>query len=72
MHTQHKKLQTYEKELFLSSCVVAECYTAIKNILNKKIQEYVVVQIRAAELAYKRRIQMKHLLRPTPQFLLEG
>jgi hypothetical protein len=51
MQTQHKKLQTHEKELFLRSCVVAECHTANKNILNKKIREYVVVHMRAAELA---------------------
>jgi hypothetical protein len=55
MQTLHKKLQTHEKELFLQSCVVAACHTASKNILNKKIQEYVVVHMRAAELAYKRR-----------------
>jgi hypothetical protein len=72
MHTQHKKLQTYEKELFVQSCVVAEYHTASKNILNKKIREYVVVHMRAAELAYKRRIQTKHFFRPTPRFLLEG
>jgi hypothetical protein len=52
MQTQHKKLQTHEKELFLRCCVVAECHTASKNILNKKIREYVVVHMRAAELAY--------------------
>jgi hypothetical protein len=51
---------------------VAECHTASKNILNKKIREYVVVHMRAAELAYKRRVQTKNLLRPTPRFLLEG
>jgi hypothetical protein len=39
MQTQHKKLQKHEKELFLRSCVVAECHTASKNILNKKLQE---------------------------------
>jgi hypothetical protein len=72
MQTQHKKLQTHEKELFLRSCLVAECHTASKNILNKKIREYVVVHMRAAELAYKRRVQTKNLLRPTPRFLLEG
>jgi hypothetical protein len=72
MQTQHKKLQTHEKELFLRSCVVDECHTASKNILNKKIREYVVVHMRAAELAYKRRVQTKNLLRPTPRFLLEG
>jgi hypothetical protein len=37
MQMQHKKLQTQEKELFLQSCVVEECYTASKNIVNKKI-----------------------------------
>jgi hypothetical protein len=45
MQTQHKKLQTHEKELFLQSYVVAECDTASKNIPNKKIQEYVVVHM---------------------------
>jgi DUF4097 and DUF4098 domain-containing protein YvlB len=53
MQTQHKKLQMHEKQLFLRSCVVAECHTASTNILNKKIREYVVVHIEAAELAYK-------------------
>jgi hypothetical protein len=72
MQTQHKKLQMPEKELFLRSCVVAECHTASKNILNKNIQEYVVVHMRAAELAYKRHVQTKNLLRPTSHFLLEG
>jgi hypothetical protein len=52
MQMQHKKLQTHEKELFLRRCVGAECHTASKNILNKKIREYVVVHMRAAELAY--------------------
>jgi hypothetical protein len=41
-------------------------------IFLKKIREYVVVHMRAAELAYKRRVQTKNLLRPTPRFLLEG
>jgi hypothetical protein len=72
MQTQHKKLHTYEKELFLRSCEVAECDTATKNILDKKIQEYVVVHMRAAELAYKRCVQTKNLLRLTPRFLLEA
>jgi hypothetical protein len=48
MQTQHKKLQTHEKELFLRSCVVAECHTTSKNILNKEIREYVVVHMRVA------------------------
>jgi hypothetical protein len=72
MQTQHKNLQTHEKELFLQTCMGAECHTASKNILKKKIREYVVVHMRAAELGYKRRIQTKHLLRPTPHFLLDG
>jgi hypothetical protein len=72
MQTRNKKLQTHEKELFLRNCVVAECDLASKNILNKKLREYVVVHMRATELAYKRRIQTKNLLRPTPRFLLEG
>jgi hypothetical protein len=72
MQMQHKKLQTHEKELFLRSCVVAECHTASKNIRNKTTQEYVVVHMRAAELADKRHVQTKNLLRPTPRFLLEG
>jgi hypothetical protein len=72
MQTQHKKLQMHEKELFLRSCVVPECHTASKNILNKKIREYMVVHMRAAELAYKRRVQTKNLLRPAPRILLEG
>jgi hypothetical protein len=71
MQTQHKKPQTDEKELFLRSCVVAECHTASKLFL-KKIQEYVVVHMRATDLAYKRHVQMKNLLRPTPRILLEG
>jgi hypothetical protein len=37
MQTQHKKPQTHVKELFLGSGVVAESYTASKNVLNKKI-----------------------------------
>jgi hypothetical protein len=72
MQTQHKKLQTHEKELFLRSCVVAESHSTSKNILNKEIREYVVVHMRVAELAYKRPVQTKNLLRPTPRFLLEG
>jgi hypothetical protein len=72
MQTQHKKLQTHEKELFLRSCVVAECHTGSKNILNKKIPDYVVVHMRAAELAYKQSVQTKYHLRPTLRFLLEG
>jgi hypothetical protein len=72
MQSLQKKLQPHEKELFLRSCVVAAYHTASKNILNKKIREYVVVHMRAAELAYKRRVQTKNLLRPTPRFLLEG
>jgi hypothetical protein len=62
----------HEKDLILKSCVVAECHTASKNILNKNIQDYVVVYMRATELAYKRSVQTKNLLRPTPRFLLEG
>jgi hypothetical protein len=72
MQMQHKKLQTHDKGLFLQSCVVAECYTESKNILTKKIREYLVVHMRAAELAYKRHVQTKNLLRPNPRFLLEG
>jgi hypothetical protein len=72
MQMQHKKLQTHEKGLFLRSCVVAECHTASKNILNKKIREYMVLHMRAGELTYKRRVQSKNLLRPTPRFRLEG
>jgi hypothetical protein len=72
MQMQHKKLQTHEKELFLLSCVLVECHTVSKNILNKKIREYVVVHMRDAELAYKRRVQTTHFLRPTPRFRLEG
>jgi hypothetical protein len=53
MQMPHKKLQMHEKEFFLQSCVVAECYTTIQNILNKEQREYVVVYIRVAELAYK-------------------
>jgi hypothetical protein len=71
MQTQHKKLQPHEKELFLRSCMVAECHPVSKNILNKKIGEAVVVQMRATELVYKRGVQTKNLLRPTPSFLLE-
>jgi hypothetical protein len=72
MQMQHKKLQTHEKELFLRSCVVAESHTASKNILNKTIREYVVMHMRAAELAYKRYVQTKNLVHSTPCFLLEG
>jgi hypothetical protein len=59
MQMQHKKLQTHETELFVRSYVVAECHTISKNILNKEIREYVVVHMRVAELAYKRRVQRK-------------
>jgi hypothetical protein len=72
MEMQHKKLQTYEKELFLQTRVVAECHTTNENILNKKIREYVIVHMRVADLAYKRCLQKKNLLSPTPCFLLEG
>jgi hypothetical protein len=65
-------MQTHEKELFLGSCVVAECQLASKNILNKKIRESVVVHRLATQLAYKRRVQTKNLLHPSPHFLLEG
>jgi hypothetical protein len=68
---QYNKLQKHEKELFLRRCVMAECDTASKNILSKKIREYVVVHMRVPELAYKQRVQMKNLLSPTPHFLLE-
>jgi hypothetical protein len=61
-----------KKNYFYEVVWCAECHTASKNILNKKIREYVVVHMRAAELAYKRRVQTKNLLRPTPRFLLEG
>jgi hypothetical protein len=72
MQMLHKKLLTYKKELFLRSYVLAECQTASKNILNKKIRDYVVVHMQAAELAYKRRVPMKNILRPTPRCLLDG
>jgi hypothetical protein len=65
-------MQMHEKELFLRSSVMAESSTASKNILNKKIQKYVVVHMRAPELANKRGVQMKNLLRPTPCFLFEA
>jgi hypothetical protein len=52
MQSQHKKLQTDEKKLSLRSRVAPECYPTSKNILNKKIQEYVVVHMQVAELAY--------------------
>jgi hypothetical protein len=55
----HKKLQTHEKELFLQTYVVAQCHTASKKILNKEIGEYVVVHMRAAEIAYKRYVKQK-------------
>jgi hypothetical protein len=71
MQTQHKKLQTHEKR-FLRSCVVAEYHTASRNILNKKIREYVVVHMQDGELTYKRHVQTKNVLRPTPCFLLDG
>jgi hypothetical protein len=54
----------HEKESFLQSCVVAEYHTTSKNILNKKIREYVVMHMRVAVLAYKRRVQTKNLLHP--------
>jgi hypothetical protein len=51
--------------------MVAEYHTATKNILNKKKEEYVVVHMGVAYLAYKRGVQMKSLVYPTPRFLLE-
>jgi hypothetical protein len=72
MQIQHKKLQMHEKQLFLRSCVVAECDTTSKNILNKKIRESMVMYMRAAELAYKRRVQTKNLRCLLSHFLLEG
>jgi hypothetical protein len=62
MQTQHKKLQTHEKELILRSCVVAECHTTSKNILNKEIREYVGVHMRVAELAYTSPEFIRHLI----------
>jgi hypothetical protein len=52
--------------------MVAECDTGSKNILNEEISEYVVVDMRATELTYKRYIQTKNLLGPTHPFLLDG
>jgi uncharacterized 2Fe-2S/4Fe-4S cluster protein (DUF4445 family) len=72
MQMQDKKLQTDEKQLILRSCLVAECDTTSKNILNKEIREYVVVHIQVAELAYIGREQTKIFLGPPPHFLLEG
>jgi hypothetical protein len=72
MQTQHKKVQNHEYELFVSSCVLGECHTASKYILNKKIPEYVVEHMQAAEPTYKRRRHTKNLLCPTLRFLLEG
>jgi hypothetical protein len=44
-----------KKELFLQSRVVAECHTASKNILNKKIREYVVVHMCYTRINYIRK-----------------
>jgi hypothetical protein len=45
--------------------VIAECHTKSKNILNKEIQEYVVMHMRAAECASKQCVQTKNLHCPT-------
>jgi hypothetical protein len=52
MQQSYKKLQIYEKLLFLQSCVVAEYYTTSKNDLNKQIREYIVAHIQLPELVY--------------------
>jgi hypothetical protein len=71
MQLQYLILQIHDKELFLQSCVVAECNTASKNILNKTIQEDAVGNMHGAELAYKRHIQTNNVLPRTAYFLLE-
>jgi type II secretory pathway predicted ATPase ExeA len=44
----------------------------IKIFSNKKIQEYVVVHMKVAELEYNQCVQMKNLLHLTTRFLMEG
>jgi hypothetical protein len=43
MQMQYMKLHTDEKEIFLQRCMMGECHTIRKNILNKKILEYMVM-----------------------------
>jgi hypothetical protein len=72
MRTVYKKLQTHEKQLFLRSRVMAECHTTSQNILHNERQEFVVIHMGGAQLAYMRCIQTNNRLRSTPCCVLKG